>query len=127
MSSVRGAASSLLSSIATGEREHRKRHGHIHEQHPPPAQELGDHTPSTIPKTNPTPAIAPYTPIARFRSSPSAKVVATSASEAGTSAAPPTPCNRRAATSTQGAHASPPSSEAAANKASPDTNRRRRP
>src|SRR5215217_9307596 len=57
--------------------------------------------------------------MARFRSSPSSKVVATSASEAGTSAAPPTPCNRRAATSPQGAHASPPNREAAANKGEP--------
>src|SRR5215203_1353307 len=126
MSSVRGAASSLLSSIATGEREHRKRHGHIHEQHPPPAQELGDHTPQHHPEDEPNPshrAVHAHSAIPLLALGKGGR----HQREAGTSAAPPTPCNRRAATSTQGVHASPPSREAAANKASPDTNRRRRP
>ena len=56
-----------------------------------------------------------YTPIARFRSFPSGKVTAISASEVGAANAPPMPCTTRAMSSQAWSVAKPPASEPSAN------------
>src|SRR5215207_7151269 len=83
--------------------------------------------PSRTPTAPPEPTAAPQTPIALLRSEPSAKSTVTSDSAAGESSAAPRPWTARAATSQPALWASPPASDAAANRIRPATNRRRRP
>src|SRR5918994_3986107 len=83
--------------------------------------------PSRTPTAPPEPATAPQTPIALLRSEPSANSTVTSESAAGESSAAPRPWTARAATSQPALCASPPASDAAANRIRPATNRRRRP
>src|SRR5262245_61170254 len=71
--------------------------------------------------------IAAYTPNARVRGGPSAKVVVISASAAGATSAPPAPCTARAVSKKASLLANPPASEAAENSSSPAMNMRRRP
>src|SRR5918992_1392397 len=83
--------------------------------------------PSRTPTAPPEPTAAPQTPIALLRSEPSANSTVTSDSAAGESSAAPRPWTARAATSQPALWASPPASDAAANRSRPAMNRRRRP
>src|SRR3954451_7050788 len=83
--------------------------------------------PSSSPTAPPAPAIAPQTESARLRSLPSAKVVRISESAAGETIAPPRPWSPRATRSVPSDREIPHSSDAAANRAMPIMNRRRRP
>ena len=80
-----------------------------------------------MPTAAPPPLIAAYTPIARLRAGPSAKVVTISASAVGATSAPPTPWTARAASSHAWDVAKPPASEAAEKSTSPAISTRRRP
>ena len=61
-----------------------------------------------------------YTPIARFRSFPSGKVTAISASEVGAANAPPMPCTIRAISRKAWSVANPPASEPSVKSAMPN-------
>src|SRR5262249_50513532 len=83
--------------------------------------------PSSTPEEPPRAPIAPHMPTARLRSAPAAKELATSASDAGESTAPPTPCSVRAVSSRPRELASAHASEESVNSAVPARNTRRRP
>jgi hypothetical protein len=83
--------------------------------------------PRTRPTLNPAEALAANTPSARFRSAPSANVVAMIDTAAGTVSAAPTPCTARAATSSPAFGASPAASDITPNRTSPARNTARRP
>src|SRR3954451_6642013 len=83
--------------------------------------------PRSSPMAPPAPAMAPQTASARFRSGPSAKVVRMSESAAGETMAPPSPCRPRATSSVPSDWEIPQMNEAAAKRAIPVTNSRRRP
>lgn len=86
---------------------------------PIPAMSSETNSPPRIcPTTMPTPAVAPYMPIARARAWPTvtAWIVA---STCGTSMAAAAPCNSRAATRNSMVGASPHSAEVTVNAASP--------
>jgi hypothetical protein len=71
--------------------------------------------------------MAAYTPMARFRGSPSGKLVAISASAVGEAMAAPTPWAAREAMSHTSVWENPPTREARANRPMPTMNMRRRP
>ena len=75
----------------------------------------------------PRPDIAPYTPMARLRLGPSAKVVAIRERAVGAAIAAATPWQARAAMRTVSWVASPPAREAAAKRASEKRKTLRRP
>ncbi len=83
--------------------------------------------PASSPTAAPEPETAAYTPNARLRSRPSAKLVVIRASAVGEAIAPPTPCSALAASSQADEVARPPSSEARLNSRIPVMNTRRRP
>jgi hypothetical protein len=83
--------------------------------------------PSSTPAAPPDPATAPQTPSALLRSAPSVKIVVTSDRAAGETIAAPRPCTARAITSHVSVCASPPASEASANRMMPAMNISRRP
>jgi hypothetical protein len=74
-----------------------------------------------------TPVTAPYSPSARLRSAPSAKVTARIDSAAGGMSAAPKPCRARAPIRSPADPATPASSEADENSVNPVTSMRRRP
>ena len=83
--------------------------------------------PPIRPIAPPAMLIAAYTPNARVRGGPSAKVVVISDSAAGATSAPPAPCTARAVSKKAWLSANPPASEAAENSSSPAMNILRRP
>ncbi len=83
--------------------------------------------PSSVPVAPPAPFIAPHRPIARWRSGPAANEEVRIASEQAAITAPPKPCRARAPMSTPWLGASPPASDASANRSRPVTNGRRPP
>jgi hypothetical protein len=83
--------------------------------------------PPTIPATNPRPAIAPYTAMARLRVRASVKAEVSSDREEGTNAAAAAPCRTRPATNIHGCPAAPARTDPTANATNPATNVRRRP
>ena len=83
--------------------------------------------PSSTPAAPPEPATAPQTPSALLRSAPSSKISVTSDRAAGDSSAAPRPWTARAAINQTSFWASPPASEAPANRIRPAMNMRRRP
>ena len=83
--------------------------------------------PSTAPVVNPAAISAPLSPSARSRSGPSANVVVSSDSAAGMTAAVASPWPARAASSSAGESARPPTSEETPSSAIPSRNSRRRP
>ena len=83
--------------------------------------------PSSRPRTDPTPAIEPYTPSALVRAGPAGKVVASSDRAPGAAIAAPQPWTRRAMISTVPFGARPPAIEATAKTTTPMRNMRKRP
>ena len=83
--------------------------------------------PRSTPAAPPAPPIAPQMPRARLRAGPSANAVVRIVSDAGAITAPPRPWTARAPISTACELASPPISDATANRTSPETNTIRRP
>jgi hypothetical protein len=83
--------------------------------------------PSRTPITSPAAPAPLQTPMARFRSSPSAKLVLMTAKVDGKTSAPPNPCTTRPASRTPELGARPPASEPPAYSARPATRMRRRP
>jgi hypothetical protein len=83
--------------------------------------------PPISPMAPPAMLIAAYTPNARVRGGPSAKVVVISDSAAGATSAPPAPWMARAVSRKAWLVANPPAREAAENSSSPAMNILRRP
>ena len=83
--------------------------------------------PRTQPSAPPPAAAAVHAASARVRLRPSVTVAVSSASAAGETAAAPSPCTARAATSAGALGASPQASDAAPNTANPAIITRRRP
>ena len=83
--------------------------------------------PTTRPITEPMPVIAANTAVAALRAGPLGKVVATSARPVGLAIAAPTPCSSRAVTSVASSQATPHSTDAMVNRATPTMKVRLRP
>ncbi|HEV8561985.1 MAG TPA: hypothetical protein VGR06_37165 [Actinophytocola sp.] len=83
--------------------------------------------PTSAPTVKPPESRAPLKPRTRSRVAPSAKVVVSSDSAAGIVIAVARPCSTRAARSSSGLAATPPSSEAPVSRTMPERNSLRRP
>src|SRR5215468_3897047 len=83
--------------------------------------------PTSRPTTEPSPAIAPYTPSALVLAGPAGNVVASSDSAHGAAKAAPQPCAIRAVISTVSFGANPPAIDAQVNTTIPVRNTRSRP